>query len=183
MSNLFVVSGPSGSGKSSICRQVVAKDNCVKLSISATTRAPRGEEKNGVEYFFLSVDEFENKIENKEFYEYARVYNNLYGTLRSHVDELLAKGNDVILEIDVQGGLQIKALNEKAKLIFIMPPSMEELIERLSGRETETEAQIKVRIGNAQAEISEKEHYDYIVVNDKLDVAVDDVLSIINNLR
>ncbi len=176
--NLFVISGPSGSGKSTIC-SLLEKEDKIKISISATTRNKRTGEVDGVNYFFLTKEEFEKKIKENAFYEYANVFNNYYGTLKAKVDEMLDEGYHVILEIDVQGAMQIKEQNSEAKLIFIMPPSEEELIKRLTGRNTESEEQLKLRIGTAKKEISYKDKYDYVVINDNLEKAVEEIKEII----
>ncbi|MCR4723492.1 MAG: guanylate kinase [Eubacteriales bacterium] len=183
MSNLFVVSGPSGSGKSTICALAAEKDDRLRISISATTRAPRGEEQNGKEYFFLSDEEFDEKLAAGEFYEHADIFGKRYGTLRPYVDSLVADGFDVILEIDYQGAYQIKDQNDKAVLVFIMPPSFEELSARLRARSTETEEQLEIRLAKAEAEMKESVNYEKIIVNDKLDDAVDEFLRYINEKR
>lgn len=181
--NLFVVSGPSGSGKSTICKSVIEKDDHIKLSVSATTRHPRANEKNGVEYYFLTLEEFNEKVNQNEFYEHAKIYENYYGTLKKPVDNLLQCGYDVILEIEMQGAKQIKAKNSETVCIFIMPPSLDELADRLEKRNTETQDQFRMRIGQAVDEIAEKVHYDHIVENLELDTAVDEVLNIIHSYR
>jgi len=178
--NLFVISGPSGSGKSTICKELEKNEN-IKISISATTRPIRKGEEEGINYFFLTIDDFEKKIKENAFYEYARVFNNYYGTLKDKVDEMLDRGFNVILEIDVQGAMQIKEQNDKATLIFIMPPSEEELVDRLTGRNTESDEQLKLRIATAREEILYKHKYDYVVVNDELDRAVKEIENIIIN--
>ena len=176
--NLFVISGPSGSGKSTICK-ILEQDEKIKLSISATTRSIREGEVDGINYFFLTEEEFQQKIDSNDFYEYANVFKHKYGTLKSKVDEMLDDGFNVILEIDVQGAMQIKEQNNKAKLVFIMPPSKEELIKRLTNRNTESEEQLKLRIATAEKEISFKDKYDYTVVNDDLNTAVEEIKKII----
>ncbi|MBR4395258.1 MAG: guanylate kinase [Eubacteriaceae bacterium] len=183
MSNLFVVSGPSGSGKSTICALAAEKDSRLRISISATTRSPRGEEQDGKEYFFLSDEEFDEKLAAGEFYEHADIFGKRYGTLRPYVDRLIADGFDVILEIDYQGAYQIKDQNEKAVLVFIMPPSFEELSARLRARSTETEEQLEIRLAKAEAEMKESVNYDRIIINDRLDEAVDEFLSYIAEKR
>ncbi len=181
--NLFVVSGPSGSGKSTICKAVIARDDHIKLSISATTRLPRTGETNGVEYYFLTHEEFNEKVNQNEFYEHAKIYENYYGTLKKPVDHLLQQGYDVILEIEMQGARQIKDQNPQTILIFIMPPSLDELTSRLEKRNTETQEQFQLRIGQAKDEIAEKIHYDHVVENIDLNTAVDEVLNIIRSYR
>ncbi|WP_290770958.1 guanylate kinase [Anaerofustis sp.] len=176
--SLFVISGPSGSGKSTICKELEKEEN-IKISISATTRDIRNGEEEGINYYFLSKEEFERKISENAFYEYAKVFNNYYGTLKDKVDEMLKDGYNVILEIDVQGAMQIREQNKDAVLIFIMPPSEEELIKRLTGRNTESEEQLKLRIETAKEEISYKDKYDYVVINDNLEKAVEEIKEII----
>lgn len=176
--SLFVISGPSGSGKSTICKELEKEEN-IKISISATTRDIRNGEEEGINYYFLSKEEFERKISENAFYEYAKVFNNYYGTLKDKVDEMLKDGYNVILEIDVQGAMQIREQNKDAVLIFIMPPSEEELIKRLTGRNTESEEQLKIRIETAKEEISYKDKYDYVVINDNLEKAVEEIKEII----
>lgn len=177
---LFVISGPSGSGKSTICKELEKEEN-IKISISATTRPMRKGEEEGVNYYFLSNEEFQKRIKKKAFYEFASVFNHYYGTLKEKVDEMLDGGYNVILEIDVQGAMQIKRQNDKAILIFIMPPSEEELIERLTNRKTESDEQLKLRIATAKEEILFKNKYDYIVVNDDINRAANEIKGIINN--
>lgn len=176
--SLFVISGPSGSGKSTICKELEKEEN-IKISISATTRNIRNGEEEGINYYFLSKEEFERKISENAFYEYAKVFNNYYGTLKDKVDDMLKEGYNVILEIDVQGAMQIREQNKDAVLIFIMPPSEEELIKRLTGRNTESEEQLKIRIETAKEEISYKDKYDYVVINDNLEKAVEEIKEII----
>lgn len=177
---LFVISGPSGSGKSTICRKIVDNNKNVVLSISATTRKPREQEKDGINYFFLTKEEFEQKIKENAFYEYALVFNNYYGTLKEKIDDKLKAGLDVILEIDVQGAMQMKEQNDDIVMIFIMPPSKEELLNRLTGRKTENSAEIELRTAIAIEEMEKKDEYDHIVVNDDLEKAIKEVEEIIN---
>lgn len=181
--NLFVISGPSGSGKSTICKQIVKLDDQIRLSVSATTRKPRKGEIDGVSYHFLSREEFNENIEKGAFYEYAHVYENSYGTLKKPVEQMRNDGFDVILEIEMQGAKQMKQSVPETILIFIMPPSLEELEKRLHGRNTETEAQIQMRFESAMAEIAENRYYDYTVTNADLDDAVSQVWQIIKNCR
>ena len=177
---LIVVSGPSGAGKDTICNRVIENMKNIKLSISMTSRAPRGKEQDGVDYYFISKEEFEEKIKNDEFLEYAVVHNNqYYGTPKAHIEEDLKKGISVILVIDIQGALKIQEKVKEALFIFIVPPSMEELKSRLLKRGTETKDKILERFKTAYKEINEYKKYNYIVVNDKVDTAVDKVESII----
>ena len=181
--NLFVVSGPSASGKSTICKQIIKQDSFIKLAISATTRKPRIGEVDGESYYFLTSEEFAEKIEDHDFYEYAQIYENTYGTLKSPVEKMLSEGYDVILEIEMNGAMQIKNTLPDTVLIFIMPPSLEELRQRLKDRSTETEEQIKLRFESALSEIEQKKDYDHVVVNDDLDRAVGEIINIIHSYR
>lgn len=176
---LFIISGPSGAGKGTIVSELkTQKEDYFKLSVSATTRAPREGETDGISYYFLSKEEFLEKVDKGEFLEYATVHENYYGTPAAPVMEQLQKGCNVILEIDVQGGMQVKENYEDAVLIFILPPSIEILRERLVGRGSESEEQVAIRMGKALEEIGYVSRYEYAVVNDDLQTAVDEVLSI-----
>ena len=175
---LFVISGPSGTGKGTICKELV-KDNKIMLSVSMTTRKPREGEVHGVNYFFASKEDFLKKVEEGGFLEYAEVFGNYYGTPKMEVLELLDKGIDVLLEIDVQGALQIKEVYPDAVLVFILPPTLKELRNRLSGRGTETPEVVERRLGEAVKEISYVMQYDYVVINDTLEEAIDKVRVVI----
>ena len=177
---LVVVSGPSGAGKDSIVNEVI-KQNKVNawVSISMTSRPPRGKEENGKDYFFVTREEFEDNIEKGNLLEYAEYNGNYYGTPKHKIDEYLNKGIDVILIIEIQGALQIKDLIPEALFIFIMPPSMEELKTRLINRGTDSHDKIIGRFKTAYQEINEVTKYNYVVVNDELDKAVDKVNSIL----
>ncbi|NMC55836.1 MAG: guanylate kinase [Eubacteriaceae bacterium] len=177
---LLVVSGPSGAGKSTICKRAVNNKNNY-LSISATTRKPRDGE-GCDDYIFLSENEFNEKIKNNEFLEYARVHGNYYGTLKKPVFDNLEKGNNVILEIDVQGSMQIKKIYHDCEMIFVLPPSLEVLISRLKGRKSETEEQFQLRLKNSVKEIKTAHEYDYLVINDNIDDAVEEINEIIKLL-
>lgn len=180
---LIVISGPSGCGKGTIVERLLEEGN-MEISISSTTRKPRGIEQNGVDYFFLEEEEFKRMIDEGEFLEYANVYGCFYGTPRKKVLDRVDAGINVILEIDVQGALQVKKNYPDAIMIFIMPPSKEELLRRLRGRGTETEEQIERRISKAQSEIDMADQYEFKVVNDDLDLAVREVKEIIcNNIK
>lgn len=175
---LFVVSGPSGTGKGTICKELI-KDEKIRLSVSMTTRSPREGEEHGKSYFFATKEEFLQKIDADGFLEYAEVFGNYYGTPKMEVLELIDEGIDVLLEIDVQGALQIKEVYPEAVLVFILPPSMEELRKRLSGRGTETPEVVERRLGKAAHEISFAAQYDYAVINDQLEEAVENVRTVI----
>lgn len=177
---LIVVSGPSGAGKDTICNKVVEDMKDTKISVSMTSREPRGKEVDGVDYFFISKEEFEERIKNDEFLEYAIVHNNqYYGTPKTKIEEELNNGKNIILVIDIQGALKIKEIVKEALFIFIMPPSMKELKDRLIKRNTETKDKILERFKTAYNEINEFKKYNYVVVNDKIDKAVEKVKSII----
>lgn len=177
---LIVVSGPSGAGKDTVCNRVIEEMKDTKISISMTSREPRGKEVDGVEYYFVSKEEFEERIKNNEFLEYAVVHNNqYYGTPKGKIEEDLSKGKNVILVIDIQGALKVKETVPEALFIFIMPPSMEELKDRLIKRQTESKKKILERFKTAYNEINEYTKYNYVVVNDKVDKAVEKVKSII----
>ena len=170
--NLIVISGPSGAGKDSIVERLlkINRDTC--LSISATTRSPRGQEKDGVDYFFLTREEFEKKIKDNEFLEYAEYNGNYYGTPKSGITDKLNDGKDVLLVIEIQGALKVKELIKEAIFIFILPPSMAELRRRLIGRKTEDKEKIINRFKTAYREINEVTKYNYVVINDDLEDAV-----------
>lgn len=177
---LIVISGPSGAGKGTICSRIIKELENIKLSISMTSRLPRGNEVDGVDYYFVSKEEFERRIKNDEFLEYAIVHNEkYYGTPKSKIEEDLKKGISVILEIDIQGALKVKEIVKNAVFIFVMPPSMKILKERLTNRNTETEDKILERFKTAYKEINEYKKYNYVVVNDKIDDAVNKVKAII----
>ncbi len=174
---LFVVSGPSGAGKGTICQRII-RELDIDLSVSMTTRSPRTGETHGVSYYFVTRQEFEQRIEQGGFLEYAQVYDNFYGTPKEMVMERLVAGRDVILEIDPQGAMKIKESYPDGIFIFILPPSMKELRRRLTGRRTESADAVNRRLRETLTEISYIEKYDYCVVNDDLEEAVERTASI-----
>ena len=177
---LLVISGPSGVGKGSVIGILQERRANIRLSVSATTRSPRPGEVDGVHYFFIDEPAFRSMIEKNEFLEYMHVFNtHYYGTPRSFVMEELEAGNDVVLDIDVQGAMKVKASYPDAVLVFIAPPSMSELKERLIGRGTETSDQVERRFNTAFEELKQSGKYDYVVVNDVLDIAAGKVEGII----
>ncbi|MGI5911766.1 MAG: guanylate kinase [Syntrophomonadaceae bacterium] len=180
---LFVISGPSGVGKGSITKAVMKRMKNIKLSISATTRLPRTGEVSGREYYFIDQPAFIQMIDNDLFLEWAKVYNNLYGTPRHFVDHNLDKGQDVLLEIDIQGAIKVKEKMPAGVFIFIAPPSIEELAQRLINRGSDSPESMEVRLASYKWEMEQYRHYDYIVLNKELDTAVDTVCSIINAER
>lgn len=177
--SLIVLSGPSGSGKDSICERLKEYNENFWVSVSCTTRKPRKGEEEGINYFFKTKDEFEELIKNDEFLEYALYNNDYYGTPRSKVNDYLNNGVDVILVIEVEGALKVKHLVPEAIFIFIMPPTMKDIILRLKKRGTETNDKILKRFKRAYQEINELSKYNYVVVNDELDKATKKVNSII----
>ena len=176
---LFVISGPSGAGKGTICKEVLDGERNIKMSVSMTTRAPRDGESDKVHYHFVDHEKFLTLIEDDGFLEHANVYGNFYGTPKKQVMEWLEQGIDVILEIDVQGALQVKKTYPEGVFIFILPPSIEELKKRIMGRGSETEETMARRLGAALREISCIDQYDYRVINEDLDTAIGCVRSII----
>jgi len=176
---LIVVSGPSGAGKDTIVSKVIENNENIWLSVSATSRKPRKGEVEGVNYFFLDKEDFEEKIKENYFLEYAEYAENYYGTPKEKIIEKLEKGIDVILVIEIQGAQKVKELIPHALFIFIMPPSEKTLLNRLKNRKTEDKDKIIERFNIAYKEINEVTKYNYVVVNDKLDEAVDKVESII----
>lgn len=180
---LLVVSGPSGVGKGTICKALMKLREDIVLSISMTTRPPRPGETEGVNYFFTNHQGFESMIENGELLEYAKVYDNYYGTPKAFVMEQLEKGMDVLLEIDIQGALKVKEQYPEGVFIFILPPTMEELRNRIVGRGTETPEAIDKRFTAAYNEIDLMENYNYFIFNDRVDLATTRLISIIEAER
>ena len=176
---LVVISGPSGTGKGTIIKQILQRKKDVALSVSCTTRAPRPGEQDGVDYYYVSKEKFQEMIEQDAFLEYESFFDNSYGTPEAPVREKLAAGISVILEIDVKGGMNVKKRAADAEMIFIAPPSMEVLKARLVGRNTETAEQIEKRTQRAFDEMKYQNQYEHIVVNDDLETAIQEVIAII----
>ncbi|MDI3535457.1 MAG: guanylate kinase [Thermosediminibacterales bacterium] len=176
---LVVISGPSGAGKGTLCERLLKKNHSIYKSVSMTTRQPRKGEIDGESYYFITEEEFKNKIKNGEFLEWAKVYGNYYGSPRAKVLEKLRQGMDVLLEIDIQGAIQVKKSFSDGVFIFILPPSFEELSERIKKRATEDEKTIYLRLKSAYEEIKHALEYDYIIVNDDIQDAVDKLEAII----
>lgn len=176
---LVVLSSPSGGGKTTICKALVTRNPDLKISVSATTRQPRDNETEGVEYYFLSTEEFFRRVENHEFLEYEEVHGNYYGTLKSTVEKLMQQGFTIIFDIDVNGALSIKKKFLEAILIFIRPPSLEELKRRLRARKTEDQASIEKRLQRLPVEYAKAKYFDYDIVNEDLDKTVAKIQDII----
>lgn len=176
---LIVVSGPSGVGKGTLCNTLVKNIDNLFISISATTRPPRTGEINGVNYIFMNREKFEEKIEKGQFLEWAKVYNNYYGTPKEFVIEKLNEGKDVILEIDIQGAAQVKKSCPNGVFVFIAPPSLDELRKRIVNRGTDNEESINLRLKSAKEEMRASFDYDYVIINDDLNKAVLKLQSVI----
>jgi guanylate kinase len=183
--DIYIISAPSGTGKSTIIRKLIKIVPALFFSISYTTRTPREREINGKDYFFVSLEEFENLVANNEFLEYCKVHDNYYGTHRDQVLPLIEKGLDVLLDIDVKGAMKIKGMFSDAILIFILPPSLEELLRRLEKRHAESPEALKIRLNTLKEEVLYWKYYDYLLINDYLNKTIEDVKSIIisNRLR
>ena len=175
---LAVISGPAGTGKGTVVKEL-QKDEQIRVSVSATTRAPRGQEQNGVEYYFLSREQFEAMIRQQGFLEYAEYVGNFYGTPKKFVDEAMEQGKDVVLDIEVQGARQVHESVPDAVMIFIIPPSMEELRRRLIRRGTDSMEAIEGRLMRARQEYAEAEIYDYLIVNEDADIAASEFSAIV----
>ncbi len=176
---LVVVSGPSGVGKGTLCRALRKRFPELHFSVSATTRPPRPGEKHGIDYYFLSKEEFETRVKNNGFLEWARVYNNYYGTPWGPVQEILQRGEDIILEIDMQGAEQVKDRYPEGVFIFLLPPSLEEQKRRILKRGTEDAESLAKRLGSVGEELKYLPRYDYVIVNDDITASVDKLAAII----
>jgi guanylate kinase len=181
--NLFVVAAPSGAGKSSLVKALLELDSRLSVSVSHTTRAPRGQEQNGREYWFVSPTEFQRMIDAQEFFEWAEVHGNRYGTSRIGIEARLMAGEDVVLEIDYQGALQIKQLFPYAVLIFILPPSWAELELRLNRRGEDPPQVIAQRMVNARVEVAQARHFDYVIINGLFESALFDLKTVVHSQR
>jgi len=181
--NLYVVAAPSGAGKTTLVRLLLEQEPAVHLSISFTTRAPRPGEENGREYHFVAVDGFKSMISAGDFLEWAEVHGNYYGTSQKWIADQLAAGHDVLLEIDWQGAQQVRAVFPQAIGVFILPPSMEELTRRLTGRGTDSADVIARRLAAAQAEMRHVGEFDYVIINDSLEQALDDLRAVVRASR
>ncbi len=181
--NLFVVAAPSGAGKSSLVRALLELDSHVQPSVSHTTRAPRGQEKHGREYFFVSETEFDAMVRADAFVEWAHVHKHRYGTSKKAIEERMAQGADVILEIDYQGALQIKQIFANAISIFILPPSWEELRSRLERRGEDSSEVIELRLQNAAVEVAQVSRFDFVIINELFDRALFDLKAIVHSQR
>jgi len=181
--NLFAVAAPSGTGKSSLVKALLELDSHLVVSVSHTTRKPRGQEQDGREYHFVGEPEFRAMVEAGQFVEWAEVHGNLYGTSRGAIEERIVRGHDVLLEIDWQGALQIKHLFPNAVLIFLLPPSWEELLQRLHRRGEDGPEVIAQRMANARIEVSKARHFDFVIINAQFETALFDLKAIVHSQR
>ncbi len=181
--NLFVVAAPSGAGKSSLVKALMELDSQVQPSVSHTTRAPRGQEKHGREYFFVSAQEFDAMVLSDAFVEWAHVHGQRYGTSKKMIEDRMAQGSDVVLEIDYQGALQIKRMYSNAVLIFILPPSWEELRSRLERRGEDSPDIIELRLKNAAEELAQAKEFDFVIINKVFERALFDLKAIVHAQR
>jgi len=181
--NLFCVAAPSGAGKSSLVKALLELDSRLAVSVSHTTRRPRGQEVDGREYHFVDEAAFTGMIERGEFLEHARVHGNLYGTSRVAIEARLARGEDVVLEIDWQGALQIKQLFTHAVLIFILPPSWDELAQRLNRRGEDPPDVIETRMANGRTEVAQARHFDFVIINSLFETALFDLKTVVHSQR
>lgn len=181
--NLFVVAAPSGAGKSSLVKALLELDSHLTVSVSHTTRAPRGQEVHGREYWFVDEAAFRDMVGRGEFFEWAEVHGNLYGTSRGAIEQRIADGQDIVLEIDWQGALQIKKLFPQAVLIFILPPSWQELQQRLQRRGEDRPDVIERRMANARVEVAQARHFDFVIVNALFETALFDLKTVVHSQR
>ena len=181
--NLFVVAAPSGAGKSSLVKALLELDSHLAVSVSHTTRAPRGQEQQGREYWFIGTDDFRQMAAQGDFFEWAEVHGNLYGTSRRAIEDRLARGEDVVLEIDWQGALQIKQIFAHAILIFILPPSWAELEQRLKRRGEDGAEVISQRMENARLEVAQARHFDFVIINGLFETALFDLKTVVHSQR
>jgi guanylate kinase len=179
---IFVISAPSGTGKTTIVRRILSDYPELAFSVSATTRKKREHEVDGVDYFFISEEEFKKKIQNDEFVEWELFYDYYYGTFRNFIDSRINIGKSVILEVDVHGAVEIKRIYPEAILIYIAPPSLDELLIRLKKRQTENEEELKKRIERAKMELSHKDKFDYFIINNDLDTAIHEIKVLIGKI-
>jgi len=183
MRGLFVISAPSGAGKTTLCREALKRFKDITYSISYTTRKPRNGEQDGIDYYFITKEKFKRKIENNKWAEWAEVYGNFYGTSAEFLDTCSASGKRVLLDIDVQGAIQIKKRYPDSVTIFIMPPSLETLRARLESRGTDTRQVIERRLKTAKKEMGQKDLYSHVIINDELSKAVSELIEIIESYR
>lgn len=181
--NLYVIAAPSGAGKSSLVKALMAQDPRLQLSVSHTTRAPRGQEQNGREYFFVSPSEFDAMVQAKAFIEWAHVHGQRYGTSKMAIEDRIAQGSDIILEIDFQGSVQIKKIFPNAVTVFILPPNREELHARLEKRGEDSPEVIELRMKNAETEMAQVDKFDFVIINDLFEQALFDLQSIVHAQR
>jgi len=180
--NIIAISAPSGAGKTTIVKEILRRYPQIVFSVSATTRPKRETETDGIEYFFITEGQFKQKIENKEFVEWEKFYDYYYGTFKSFIDDNINEGKNVLLEIEVKGAISIKRIYPDSHVIYILPPSYEELVKRLKNRNTETEADFLKRIERAKMELSLKDQFDYIVVNEILNNAIEETSELIKRI-
>ena len=181
--NLFVVAAPSGAGKSSLVKALMELDSRIQPSVSHTTRPPRGQEKHGREYFFVSPQEFDGMVLRDSFLEWAHVHGHRYGTSRQTIEERIAHGADVVLEIDFQGAINIKRIFSNAVLIFILPPSWEELAQRLNRRGEDHPDIIAKRLANGRHEVAQARHFDFVIINSLFETALFDLKTVVHSQR
>ena len=178
---IIVITAPSGTGKTTVIRKLIERDSSLRYSVSATTRPGRKEEVQGVDYFFINEQEFDEKLEKGLFAEWAQVHGYRYGTLKTQIDEILAQGGCLIMDVDVQGARHLRGIYPDGIFIYLMPPSMKELKNRLSRRGTENEASFEQRLNDAKGEIGSLASFDYLVVNDELGSTLDEIAGVIRS--